>query len=325
MLYDRFGNVLYQEQEERKTSPLDACNALYKEWEKYKYGIPYKKEIIDIPNEPGYFDKHYKFLSPEKFQEYGGGVCWDYVEYGDTFLREKNVEPKKYYIWTETPPNWTTHTFLVVEDNGKFIYVESSFAILKGVKTYNSLDEIFNVILKNIFKCEDNGRRFNQFNYKIFDFTGTHPPYGCTCKQYMYWIPQNCECVKEGTIQKNDQPVQESVFHRLKELGMRHVNCPFDKLYFASPIKYDKGMDLNRPLFLTPYKGIASIFCLPRDPKTRAEMYGIPASCHHYNLDYAEWGLPVSELQNTLDKIHVSVQGVPDLKKESYSYRRIYP
>ena len=222
MMYDRFGNALYQEQDETKVSPMEACNALYKEWEKYKYGIPYKKEIIDIPDEPNYFDKHYKFLSPEKFQEYGGGVCWDYVEFGDAFLREKNVEPKKYYIWTETPPNWTTHTFLVVEDNGKFIYVESSFAILKGVKTYNSLDEIINVILKNIFKCEDNGRRFNQFNYKIFDFTGTHPPYGCTCKQYMYWIPQNCECVKEGTIQKNDQPVQESVFHRLKELGKKY-------------------------------------------------------------------------------------------------------
>ena len=252
MFYDRFGNSLYQEQEEKKTSPLDACNALYKEWEKYKYGIPYKKEIIDIPDEPGYFDKHYKFLSPEKFEEYGGGVCWDYVEYGDMFLREKGIEPRKFYIWTETPPNWTTHTFLVIPNGDQFIYVESSFEYLKGVKTYNSLDEIFNVILKAIFKVQDNSRRFNQFKYVVFEFTGTHPPYGCTSKQYMSWIPDNCKEIKDGIMSKdNETPVQEStldIFNRLKKLGAKY----HPELIQESKLSTDDRKELDDKQFGIP-------------------------------------------------------------------------
>ena len=76
---------------------------------------------------------------------------------------------------------------------------------LKGVKTYNSLDEIFDVILKAIFKVQDNSRRFNQFKYVVFEFTGTHPPYGCTSKQYMSWIPDNCKEIKDGIISKDNE------------------------------------------------------------------------------------------------------------------------
>lgn len=316
MIYDRFGDILYY-QEQKEISSMDACKELYEEWEKFKYGIPYKKEIIDIPKEEDYVEKHYKFLSPDKFEEYGGGICWDFVEYGDKFLRDKGIEPRKFYLWTETPPNWTTHTFLVVPDEEQFIYVESAFGLLKGVKTYKTIDEIFNLVIKSIFKCDDNSRRFDQFKYALFEFTGVHPPYGCTAKQYKNWIPENCDSVKDGVMSKDtEKPVQESAFSRLKELGMKHIDCKFDKLYFASPTKYDHGMDLTRPLFLTPYKGIASLFCLPRDSKTRGEKYDIPRGID-YNINYDEWSLPKYQLKEPLDVVHVNIQGYPQLREKT--------
>jgi len=88
-------------------------------------------------------------------------------------------------------------------------------------------------------------------------------------------------------------------------------NFKYDKVYFGSPTKYEKGIDLNRELFVTPFKGCASIFCLPRDPITRKNVMGIPRG--NYNLNYDEWKLPDDELIQPLDKVHVRVEGMPDI------------
>lgn len=88
-------------------------------------------------------------------------------------------------------------------------------------------------------------------------------------------------------------------------------NLKYNKAYFASPIKYEKGINLSRPLFITPFKGIASIFCLPRDPKLRVIKMGIPRG--NYNLDYEEWSLPDDQLMNPLNDVHVRVEGMPNI------------
>lgn len=214
MLYDRFGQPLYTVQEASNVNKQfdefehvkQVANELYNEWETYSYGIPKKGKIENVPSAE-YYEKHYHFLSPEEFEKYGGGVCWDYVEWGVNFLKDKDVKVRTFYIWTETPPNWDTHTFLVIDcgDMQRYVYVESSFKLLKGVWIHNSLDEIIDTITWNMFKCNDNARRFDKFRYVVFEYTGSHPPYGCTCRQYMDWMV-NQKDIREGYAEKDKPP-----------------------------------------------------------------------------------------------------------------------
>ena len=228
MLYDRFGQPLYTVQEASDVNKQfdefehvkQVANELYNEWETYSYGIPKKGKIENVPSAE-YYEKHYHFLSPEEFEKYGGGICWDYVEWGVNFLKDKDVKVRTFYIWTETPPNWDTHTFLVIDcgDMQRYVYVESSFKLLKGVWIHNSLDEIIDTITWNMFKCNDNARRFDKFRYVVFEYTGSHPPYGCTCRQYMDWMV-NQKDIREGYAEKDKPPagiVKESADIFLEE------------------------------------------------------------------------------------------------------------
>lgn len=80
-----------------------------------------------------------------------------------------------------------------------------------------------------------------------------------------------------------------------------------DEVYFGSPTNHMPEIDLNGPLFVTPFKGIASIFCGREHIRER-----IPRGS--YNLEYKEWSLPDSKLQNPLKEVHVYVEGYPDLE-----------
>lgn len=87
-----------------------------------------------------------------------------------------------------------------------------------------------------------------------------------------------------------------------------------DELYFGSDTKYPVEINLDRPLFVTPLKGIASIFVAP------ANLNGIiPRGS--YNLDYKEWGLPNKELMKPLKTVHVYVEGCPDLEEQEITLK----
>lgn len=84
-----------------------------------------------------------------------------------------------------------------------------------------------------------------------------------------------------------------------------------DFVYFGSPIKHEGSIEINRPLFVTPYLGIASIFIDRRNRKA----LGIPpgSACFHYD----EWGLPFEELMKPLDTVHMTVEGIPNIPEHS--------
>ena len=99
---------------------------------------------------------------------------------------------------------------------------------------------------------------------------------------------------------------------------MKHVDkIFFDECYFASPIDYGKSMTLDGPLFVTPYKAIASIFC-GRD-KVRENIPRVG----HYNLGYKEWtdfkvpGAFKNHVGKPLREVHVYVEGFPFLESKT--------
>lgn len=179
---------------------MEACQELHKEWSKFGYGIPINGKLTNVSSAEE-FCNNYRFLSPEDFEKYKGGVCWDFVEWGAKFLRRKGVAFHQYYIQTDTPPNYDTHTFIVCQCGDKFIYPESAFGSIEkdinGVGTFESLSEIFNYIASKMFECNNNKSRFTEFKFSVQEYTQT-PNYGCTCEEYMDFMKEHAHLIFEG-------------------------------------------------------------------------------------------------------------------------------
>lgn len=88
------------------------------------------------------------------------------------------------------------------------------------------------------------------------------------------------------------------------------VSPPDSKyVYFGSPENYMPEIKLDRPLFVTPYKSIASIF-IWRDMELQNR---IPKGS--YNMQYEEWlKFNKKESGRCLKDVHVYVEGYPDLE-----------
>ena len=90
-------------------------------------------------------------------------------------------------------------------------------------------------------------------------------------------------------------------------------NVPYNMMYFGSYKDFGNNMlKLDNPrLFVTPFKGIASIFTIDRS------RYMIPKgkSC---NLAYDEWNKDTSQLDKPFDDVHVKVEGIPEMEHRSF-------
>lgn len=185
---------------------IEVCKELYDEWSNFEYGIPIDGVLTTVTSAKE-FDENYRFLSPDDFEKYGGGVCWDFVEWGAKFLRNKGIKFHQYYIQTDTPPNYDTHTFIVCHCGDKFVYPECAFDIiasdLDGLGTFNSLPEIYNYIASKMFECNGNKERFKEFKFSIYEYTQT-PNYGCTCQEYMDFMKEHSHLVFKGVAHPID-------------------------------------------------------------------------------------------------------------------------
>lgn len=188
-------------------SPTAVCESLVWKLRGFKYGIPINGKIQNIPSSE-YYDKHYRLLSPEDFEKFGGGVCWDYVEWSERYLRAYGYECKKYYIYMDTV-NADTHTFITVDDgNGGLLYPESAFKTIEGLHKIKNVEEAIKMIASKMFDFNDNSK-YSEIKYYVWEYTA-HPPYGSNCVQCTKYFSKG-EPFYEGIV-KNPKPktVQES-------------------------------------------------------------------------------------------------------------------
>lgn len=101
-----------------------------------------------------------------------------------------------------------------------------------------------------------------------------------------------------------------SITEDAKPGKMMKVSPPDSKyVYFGSPKNYMPEIKLDRPLFVTPYKSIASIF-IWNDMELQNR---IPKGS--YNCQYEEWlKFNKNESGRCLKDVHVYVEGYPDLE-----------
>jgi len=285
------------------------CKALYEKIRYFEYGIPVDGVIKPVPSAE-YFVKNYHFLKPEEFEKYGGGICWDYVEYERKCLEVNDIDFNQYYIITNTPPNYDTHTFVTVKDGDDLIYIESSFKrvehIIDGVQKFKSLEDIVKLITTNMWYCNDNDKHFDEFKYDVCKFKG-HPKYGCTCQEYMDWMDDNSDIViQDVTI--NPKKINED------ELTVESVNFFQEGLFnFGKPKEPVDVMAKLSETFGELSEAQKEIINRPtndRNPIGKFDFFVTPYSKYYYDMT-----IRVRKLDSFLKKESVligSVIGVPE-------------
>ena len=165
----------YEKSEKNAQSPLEVCNDIIAELKNFEYGIVKNGKLSTSNNSIEDYNKYYKFMTLDEFEKYRGGICYDYVEWEEAYLRDHGKSYKKYYLYADTKYN-DTHTFVLVKNNNGFIYIESAFKPIEGVYPVKNLQEALDIITKAMFKMNGNDK-LDSFKYYVWEYKG-HPEYG---------------------------------------------------------------------------------------------------------------------------------------------------
>lgn len=207
------------------------CEELYKHLDKhFEYGIAKDGKLkTHVSNKD--IAKYYRFQSPDEFKQNGGGICFDYVEYEEAWLKENGVSCRKFYLITETPPDYDTHTFVVIETEGKFIWVESSMKNSQGVHIFSKLRDLLKMVAWGCFRGSRNKEHLNGVKYSVFEYTNNHPKYGCEIGEYMDWMIEHGKWVFDDMTKKEQPQVVEeaAAFSRRGVSGWRHTDATYEE------------------------------------------------------------------------------------------------
>ena len=207
------------------------CEELYKHLDKhFEYGIAKDGKLkTHVSNKD--IAKYYRFQSPDEFKQNGGGICFDYVEYEEAWLKEHGVSCRKFYLITETPPDYDTHTFVVIETEGKFIWVESSMKNSQGVHIFSKLRDLLKMAAWGCFRGSRNKEHLNGVKYSVFEYTNNHPKYGCEIGEYMDWMIEHGKWVFDDMTKKEQPQIVEeaAAFSRRGVSGWRHTDATYEE------------------------------------------------------------------------------------------------
>ncbi len=296
----------------------------FKDWVKYKKPEKYKPGLVQ---------------PLESFAKKKKGCRQDFVNWGYDFLSKKLDEEnmshvKKVYIQMEMPipddPHFLDcHTdwySLIYEyDNGKVICTDLVYTVPvfrksfgKDVIVAENLEKLYEFFMAPLqFTKETANDVKKPLHYRLFDYTGYDDQNKPQDDFESY--KQNGTIIADGHFKPtmifeafmypSDYCIMES------ESGLIKVDpkdISFDEVYFGS--YKDFGCDMLKTglpkLFVTPFKGIASIFTTDR------RLYNNTGKPWNVNLAYREWheDNPVEPFE----EVHVTVEGAPDLRPRTF-------
>lgn len=158
---------------------------IYNKMKDINYGYVDKGKNIypsDLENWNINFSKLYRLQSPEELLKNKYGVCWDQVELERYYLEQEHINFSSYFIIAHDNKKEPTHTFIVIEDNNKYYWLEHSWSLYKGIYEYNTLNELFSdVIVK--FKNSMVKEQVADCDIAIYKYK--RPKYGLNCIEFM--------------------------------------------------------------------------------------------------------------------------------------------
>lgn len=250
------------------------------------------------------FYKNYRLQSPSMLSKTKVGVCWDQTELERSWFNYNEYIFMVFYIEINDKDNCPSHTFLVYETEYGYNWFEHSWEDQRGIHEYKTIS----ACIKDVIQKHQNYANDVDSPVNIYKMPSP-PKYGCTCQEFMDYAHTQ----PEVNIGNNEKIINSFAFERYDNIS----ELP-DTLYFASPNKLSGTIKVesDKGLFLTPYKGIASMFCIDRSQimrhyirnylKTNKRIYS------NYNISYAEWDLPDNQLMQPLSRVHM-IHNIPSI------------
>ena len=100
------------------------------------------------------FSENYLLQKPEELIKSKLGVCWDQVELERYYFKEKGIDIKSYFIVYYDNKRFPCHTFISFEDNNKFYWFEHAWEKHKGIKEFNTLEELLKEVKEKFIELE---------------------------------------------------------------------------------------------------------------------------------------------------------------------------
>jgi len=158
-------------------------------------------------------DKNYKLQSAEEVAKNKIGICWDQCMLEKAWF-DQTIGCKIYFIDLYSDKYYhQTHSFVVYQENGKFVWFEHSWNKFRGIHKYSSLDDLIKDVKKKFsdyYKKED---KIEKFNY-IFISEITDIKAGISASEYMKYAYKKGKPIlgsnKEKIKLDKDDPINES-------------------------------------------------------------------------------------------------------------------
>ena len=266
------------------------------------------------------FVKYYILLSPNEFEKYKGGICWDYVAYEAMYFRAKypNIKFETYYQVIDNRNDNPTHTFLIFEFDKKWYWFESSWKPNCGVYGFDNKSDCIEYIMQ---KLKLPGKNYGTYICK-FDATDA-TMYGMNCVGYMNYMSFMIKPYK--FTNKKIEPVFIYKGH-----------CPDDKEYTMESVifnskdtyynkdKFDSG-EINL-CFITGFSGSGKSTMANEMEKSGIEKYELDDIVFQFNFsddNLKEYDGMIYSFFNGPGKKYRTIKGIDDLKtdKEADDYQ----
>lgn len=133
------------------------------------YGWYDKKEKLHVGLKSGNFVKDYRMQYPDEVKKHKNGICWDLCELERDYFESRKIPFVTVFAVNRYMKRKPNHTFTVFKKNGKYYWFEASWELMKGVREYNTLEELFDEFKHN-FRDFVKGRPYVTEDIKFYSY-----------------------------------------------------------------------------------------------------------------------------------------------------------
>ena len=116
------------------------------------------------------FGIKYHLQDPKTLINTKYGVCWDQVELERYYLKSKKLNFKSYFIVNYDGKIFPTHTFIILNDENKYYWLEHSWEPHRGIHKFETLTEALKHIKKQFENMLKNNYGINNNKTIIYEY-----------------------------------------------------------------------------------------------------------------------------------------------------------
>ncbi len=143
------------------------------------YGFVTSDGVVHKNSKRQFYLDNYRLMSIDDVIKYKVGTCYEQTEYVGYLLDKEKISYKKYNIIYDVEGKIARHTFAVVNNDNKYILMESSWLYENII--FDSLEDLIVAIVKRyprMYKLED----FDIDKVEIYEYDKV--VYGCTFDEF---------------------------------------------------------------------------------------------------------------------------------------------